>query len=171
MSAMPERVWLIPDPYAMSGDWWADGKTVREDGEVPYVPESRLLAAEARVREVEAELRIKKRQLSDMEDRAFTCERVLAPVIEERNENGHEARTLRADLKAAQELEQLHLQNLDTAYAERDALVPLARLGLGDMDGGSYYPTEAIRLGLRRWDGIDTERTTQARAILAREGT
>ena len=54
MSAMPERVWLIPDPYAMSGDWWADGKTVREDGEVPYVPESRLLAAEARVREVEA---------------------------------------------------------------------------------------------------------------------
>lgn len=47
--ALPERVWLTPDPYAMSGDWWADGKTVREDGEVPYVPESRL-------REVEAEL-------------------------------------------------------------------------------------------------------------------
>lgn len=43
---MPERVWLTPDPYAMSGDWWADGKTVREDGEVPYVPEQRALEAE-----------------------------------------------------------------------------------------------------------------------------
>lgn len=46
MDTMPERVWLTPDPYAMSGDWWADGKTVREDGEVPYVPEQRALDAE-----------------------------------------------------------------------------------------------------------------------------
>lgn len=44
---MPERVWLLP----VSRTWVA---FPTDKGE-PYVPESRLLAAEARVREVEAE--------------------------------------------------------------------------------------------------------------------
>ena len=172
VSAMPERVWLIPDPYAMSGDWWADGKTVREDGEVPYVPESRLLAAEARVREME-----------EQASRPVPLDYGRHPITDARRDFIHHALTYpgfvgNRDLfvEAARDL----AAEAATLRAERDALVPLARVGLFLRDKLLAGVTntdlrEHLVWCLEEWvvaiDGEDTPCTTQARAILAREET
>jgi hypothetical protein len=68
-------------------------------------------------------------------------------------------------LDAEREREELRVQ-LTVVTAERDALVPLARLGLGGLDGGSYYLSTLVGFKVSKPSGEETPATTRARAIL-----
>lgn len=149
--AMPERVeqptvdeiqagtaYITADPVAHKVCNWMIAFGRRD-------AESRLLAAEARVREVEAE----------RDAIADNCARASSGWI-----------------AATADFERLR--------AERDALVPLARVGLFLRDKLLAGVTntdlrEHLVWCLEEWvvaiDGEDTPRTTKARAILAREET
>ena len=167
---IPEYIFIVPGFLGWTHLPDADGASV------PYVPESRLLAAEARVREVEEQasrpvpLDYGRHPITDAR-RDFIHHALTYPgfvgnrdlFVEAARDLAAEAATLRADLKAAQELEQLHLQNLDAAYAERDALVELVR----DV-ACSGVAFEDKRLDYVEIQ-IDTDTWAQARAILARE--
>ena len=111
---MPERVWLTPDPYAMSGDWWADGKTVREDGEVPYVPEQRALDAE--------------RERDGWKQGQEHYRRMWLETVDELRRVAAERDALQADLKALLPLARAGLNAYDYALAKEQygsAIVPV----------------------------------------------
>lgn len=160
---MPERVWVTVLGTPAGHLHATRAPQARLDDAMPYVPESRLLAAEARVREVEEEL-------------------------------------ARTRMKAIYDVEAISADR-EHFRAERECLVPLARLGLDALEvyrqGTDYECADiqdhALAIGVVHpvpvdptWrcqmEGTcecepgtdcyrDTATTTQARALLAREGT
>ena len=78
MSAMPERVWLLWGPDEVEPGAWA---VESREGFPCYVPESRLLAAEARVRELE-QIHRDEMDLNDEMEAKLAVERdALVPLL------------------------------------------------------------------------------------------
>ena len=111
----PSRVWLMPppgDPTWYAGSWKSNPLTVVV-GDVPYVPESALRAAEAERDAVQSEMATWRMIAQGNGERARLGDAML---VEERAENA----ALRARVAALE--------------AEREALVPLAQAGLAAFD-------------------------------------
>ena len=158
--ALPERVWLTPDPYAMSGDWWADGKTVREDGEVPYVPEQRALEAE---RERDDWKRISDGHFERAE-RAEAKNHDDAVALADKIDDARDQALLQIDAQCRA----LRAER-DALQSDLKALLPLARAGLNAYD----YAMAKQVYGYAEVPVLDSvsimESLTAARAILSRE--
>ena len=133
---MPERVWLDPkDGPGFAGEWHSNSDLVGQR-EICYVPESRLLAAEARVREVEAERRQMVAGLNS--STARQCAEIAA-LCAERD-------ALQADLKALLVL---------VKHYEGYAVTAAIRAGVTDLRVGA--PPEVLAAGKRYTAILDRE--------------
>lgn len=187
--ARPERVWLVGWTDNETGQSTAIAQPDGTYGGVPYVPESRLREVEAEREALKLQVQFAHELADDkveaMREQLAALRAEVARLTDALGLCGVNAGSVNGVPKwwhvAADDSEPIHDTVEDAANAawavrealraERDTLVPLARLGIValDDDDGRFPSGDAIRLGVLNGRFEETSVVARARALLRRE--